>query len=230
VIVHDLALVRTAAKRAAALPTVLVAGRTSGVTNGVDTGMTIAGRAVVPIERSRQRVAATRLEAVARDLLEASPLCAVATVTPDGDAYVNTAYFAASPELLLVWLSDPDATHSRNLVAAGTSAVAVYNSTQTWGKPDRGMQLFGAAHQATDAESSAAEAVYARRFADFRSKNLAAYRFYVFRPTRVKLFHEDELGAGRFILAAVDSSGRLTWEATELYRSGSDAETSPPRP
>ena len=175
----------------------------------------------MPIERSQEPVAAPRLEAAARALLQASPLCAIATVTRDGHAYVNTAYFASSPELQLVWLSEPDATHSRNIKETRTAAVAVYDSTQTWGKPDRGIQLFGAAHQVTDAEAGRAEALYANRFHDFESKNFATYRFYVFRPGRVKLFDEGELGAGRFIVAAVDDSGRLTWESTEEYITGS---------
>jgi uncharacterized protein len=171
----------------------------------------------VPIERSREPVDGTRLEAAARDLLEASRLCAIATVTRDGDAHINTAYFAPSPELQLVWLSEPDAAHSGNVRERRTSAVAVYDSGQTWGKPDRGIQLFGTAHQAMDAEASRAEALYSGRFPDFESKKLAAYRFYVFNPARVKLFDEDEFGAGRFIVAAADDSGRLTWEATEEY-------------
>jgi uncharacterized protein YhbP (UPF0306 family) len=171
----------------------------------------------VPIERSREPVDGTRLAAAARALLEASPLCAIATVTRNGHAYINTAYFAASPELQLVWLSEPDATHSRNIKETRTAAVAVYDSTQTWGKPDRGIQLFGAAHQATDAEARRAEALYAGRFPDLDVQNFAAYRFYVFRPGRVKLFDEDDLGSGRFIVAAVDDSGRLTWETTEEY-------------
>jgi uncharacterized protein YhbP (UPF0306 family) len=175
----------------------------------------------VPIERSQEPIDGTRLEAAARALLEASPLCAIATMTRDGHAYINTAYFASSPELQLVWLSEPDATHSRNIKETRTAAVAVYDSTQTWGKPDRGIQLFGAAHHATDAEAGRAEALYANRFRDFESKDFAAYRFYVFRPGRVKLFDEAELGAGRFIVAAVDNSGRLTWEATEEYITGS---------
>jgi Pyridoxamine 5'-phosphate oxidase len=33
----------------------------------------------------------------AQRLLEASTLCAIATVGPDGSAYVNTAYLAFSP-------------------------------------------------------------------------------------------------------------------------------------
>src|SRR5437763_1382014 len=95
------------------------------------------------IERSRRRVAADRLESAARSLLDASTLCAIATVRADGSAYVNTAYFAWTDDFEIVWLSHPDAHHSRNIEANGSAAVAVFDSMQTWGKPDRGIQLFG---------------------------------------------------------------------------------------
>jgi hypothetical protein len=41
---------------------------------------------------------ATRIVALARDLLEASPLCAIATVASRDRAHVNTAYFAWSTD------------------------------------------------------------------------------------------------------------------------------------
>jgi uncharacterized protein YhbP (UPF0306 family) len=173
----------------------------------------------MPRERSKTPLAGTELEAASRELLDASTLCAVATVTPAGDAYINTAYFAWSPELDVVWLSDPDARHSRHLGKSGTAAVAVYDSSQTWGKPDRGIQLFGAAHPAEAAASGAAEAVYAERFPEFQVTDLSSYRFYVFRPHRVKLFDEGRFGAGLFVVAAVAGKGELAWETTEIYPS-----------
>jgi uncharacterized protein YhbP (UPF0306 family) len=172
------------------------------------------------IEQPNQRVAADRLAAAARSLLEASALCAIATVRPDGSAYVNTAYFAFSPQLDLVWISDPEAQHSRNIRSRATVAIVVYNSAQSWGAQDRGIQLFGSGREL--AESSAgAEALYAGRFPDYVRERFGAYRFYVFRPDRIKLFDERELGAGRFVTARVEDGGRLTWEGTEVYRSNS---------
>jgi uncharacterized protein YhbP (UPF0306 family) len=99
------------------------------------------------IERSKRRVAAARLATSARSLLDASDLCAIASVTPNGRAYVNTAYFAWNPEFELIWMSEPSAKHSRNIRANDTVAIAVYDPSQTWGKPDRGVQLFGSARQ-----------------------------------------------------------------------------------
>src|SRR5947209_4719357 len=109
------------------------------------------------IARSGRRVGQARLRTLAEELLEASTLCAISTVSPSGRAYVNTAYFAWAPDLRLVWLSAPRARHSRNLRARPSVAISVYDSGQTWGEPDRGIQLFGEACAGSDD----AEAVYA---------------------------------------------------------------------
>jgi uncharacterized protein YhbP (UPF0306 family) len=172
------------------------------------------------IERSNRPMAAARITKTTRRLLDASTLCSIATVTPAGRAHVATAYFAWSPELELVWISEPRATHSRNIGANGSAALAVYDSGQAWGGSDRGVQLFGQARRVNGAEAKDAEKLYAERFAAYRPQDLAAYRFYLFRPQRVKLFDEGELGAGVFVAARVSRDRRLVWERTEIYRPG----------
>jgi uncharacterized protein YhbP (UPF0306 family) len=151
----------------------------------------------------------------ARSLLDASTLCAIATVGSDGRVHVNTAYFAWSPTFELVWMSEPRARHSRNIRANASAAIAVYDSSQSWGRPDRGIQLLGSARETADEVDS----TYAERFPDFRPGELGAYRFYRFRPRRLKLFDEQELGPGWFVTARVAAGGRLEWERTEIYRS-----------
>jgi uncharacterized protein YhbP (UPF0306 family) len=136
-----------------------------------------------------------------------------------GRAHVNTAYFAWSPELDIVWLSDPRAGHSRNLRANPSAAVAVYASTQTWGEADRGIQLFGTAQEATGERAAFAADQYARRFSGYAREDLSGYRLYVFRPRTIKIFDEVRLGGGVFVTAAVDRAGRTAWRRTELYRS-----------
>lgn len=173
----------------------------------------------MPIGRSRRQISAERLGEIARGLLDASTLCAIATVARGGQAYVNTAYFAWDDELRIVWLSHPDAQHSRNIDADGSAAVAVFDSTQTWGKPDRGIQLFGSGRAAVGSAHRAAETAYARRFREYSAADFPAYRLYVFRPRRVKLFDERALGAGVFVTATV-ARGRLAWQRTDLYRDG----------
>ena len=155
------------------------------------------------------------MRAAARRLLDASTLCAIATVGPDGSAYANTAYFAFGREFVVVWMSEPNAQHSRNIRERGTAAIAVYDSSQAWGRPDRGIQLFGSAREATDSDE--AETLYADRFREFDRADFDAYRFYGFRPDRIKLFDEEELGGGLFVTARVEEGGRLVWEETQVY-------------
>jgi hypothetical protein len=174
------------------------------------TGYTIR----VAIERSNRQIDAGTLTALAKRLLDASTLCAIATVTPDGLAHVNTAYFAWTAGFEIVWLSDPGARHSANLAANPTAAVAVYDSGQAWGAADRGIQVFGSAGELEEGTSLA----YERRFPAFESGRFGSYRFYVLRPSRMKLFDETALGAGTFVTATVDA-GSLAWESTEVYRS-----------
>lgn len=166
------------------------------------------------LERSRRRIGRARLRAIAEDLLDASTLCAIATVSRGSHAHVNTAYFAWTPDLRLVWLSEAAATHSRNLRRNGSAAVAVYDSGQTWAKPDRGIQLFGVAEEA----GGDAETAYAARFPDYDDSRLASYRFYELVPRRVKLFDERTLGAATFVTARVSADGVLVWDRTEIYR------------
>jgi uncharacterized protein YhbP (UPF0306 family) len=170
------------------------------------------------IELSKRRVAASRMAALAAELLEASPLCAIATIAPGSRAHVNTAYFAWSPDFDIVWMSEPDARHSRNLRANETVAIAVFDSGQTWGEPDRGIQLFGSARDVEGRAVERAQTLYADRFPRFREFDLAAYRFYRFRARRLKLFDERALGTGVFVTANVARARRLTWKRTEVYR------------
>jgi uncharacterized protein YhbP (UPF0306 family) len=173
----------------------------------------------VGIERSRRPLAASRIAELARRLLDASTLCAIATVAPRGRAHINTAYFAWTPALDVVWLSEPRSRHSRNIRRNPAVAAAVYDSTQSWGQPDRGIQLFGTAREVGGSAAGVLEAFYARRFPEYSSSDEGAYRFYVLRPLRLKLFDEQELGVGVFVSAHVSRSGRTRWERTDIYRS-----------
>ena len=169
------------------------------------------------IRRSTRPVSSERIARVARRLLDASTLCAIATTSPRGRPHVNTAYFAFTNQFDIVWLSEPSARHSINLRANAATAVAVYDSSQRWGGSDRGIQLFGSARGASKRSAPAAEAAYARRFPAYEPGQLVAYRFYVFHPTSVKLFDERSFGAGAFVTARVDRTGRVTWERTDVY-------------
>ena len=166
--------------------------------------------------RSRRPVARTRIERAAFGLLDASPLCAISTVSPRGAAHVSTAYFVWSPRLDIFWLSDPDARHSRNIRVRPATAIAVYDSHQEWGGPDRGIQLLGSTSQLQATETAHAESLYAARFPRYATSDLRAYRFYHFRTNRLTVFDEPEFGAGIFVTARTDTARGLIWEQTDL--------------
>lgn len=174
----------------------------------------------MPVQRRREHISAARLGAIAKRLLNTSTLCAISTVAPNGRAHINTAYFARSSAFEMVWLSAPEARHSRNIRRHPSVAIAVYDSTQRWGGSDRGIQLFGTAFELSGRAGRDAERVYGKRFRRYSREEVPAYRFYLFRPRRLKLFHERELGGGTFVTAGVARGGRLKWERTETYVSG----------
>ena len=144
--------------------------------------------------------------------MDASPLCALATVSPGGRAHINHMYFARTDRFEVIWISDADSLHSRNLARNSSAAVTIYASNQVWGKPDRGIQLFGTAG-ATNGRG--AISAYGRRFNDFDTdaNELPVYRF---RARTVKLFDERSLAAGTIVSARVTSSG-LAWIKTEVW-------------
>jgi hypothetical protein len=58
--------------------------------------------------------------------------------------------------------------------------------------------------------------VYASRSPAYSPVGFAGYRLYLFRPGRVKLFDETELGAGAFVTASVDDRGQMQWLHTDV--------------
>jgi uncharacterized protein YhbP (UPF0306 family) len=148
--------------------------------------------------------------------MNASPLCSLATVSPGGKAHINHMYFAWDDAFNVYWASDPDSLHSRNLARNNSAAITIYDSRQTWGRPDRGIQLFGKGDLASGRAVKAAEVAYAKRFASFDPSAFDSYPFYRFRPRSVKLFDERSLAGGTLVTARVTTNG-LSWAKTEVW-------------
>lgn len=147
--------------------------------------------------------------------MNASPLCSLATVSPGGRAHINHMYFAWNDRFEIFWISDADSLHSRNLLRNPSAEITIYNSHQTWGKPDRGITLSGSAGVLRGKTSIAARRTYARRFRDYdaNSDDLPIYRF---RARTVKLFDERSLAPGTLVTARVTREG-LFWLRTEVW-------------
>jgi uncharacterized protein YhbP (UPF0306 family) len=171
------------------------------------TGATDPAGAPLPLDAG----IAGRVHASVLEILAENVLGAFATVTPDGRAHVHTAYFCVAGDLSLYFLSSPASAHSRNVSANASGAAAIYASSQTWGGPDRGVQLFGACVVATGLRAAEAERLYRRRFPGYArwSSHLAprdaarTLRFYRFVTRTLQVLDEEALGDGVFVRATV---------------------------
>lgn len=143
-------------------------------------------------------------------------LCSMASVSAEGRAYINTAYFCYSPELELFFISHPDAYHCQNILSNPSMAIAIFSSNQDWVGADCGLQLFGTCKQVSGREASKAGRLYGDRFAEYRAWKYSLdldspgrdYQFYKFATTELKVFDEKELGAGIFVRAKVQRHTR----------------------
>lgn len=149
-------------------------------------------------------------------VLSRTTLCSLATIGPGRTAHSCHVYFAFSRELHLYFLSDPNSAHCRHLTTNPSMAVSVYDSTQTWGGPDRGVALWGICRETRGKGSAWAEDVYGRRFkayakwrAGLNSDDEATtWRFYRFVAARVKAFDETKFGPAVFVVASVRRPSR----------------------
>ncbi len=147
--------------------------------------------------------------------MNASPLFALATVGPGGRAYISHMYFAWTDSFDVCWISDPDSRHSRNLAKNRSAAATIYNSAQTWGRPDRGIHLFGTASEVRGRPAREAEQAYAKRFPSYGGLN-DSLRLYRFRPRTAQLFDERSLAPGTLVTAKLTPKG-LAWLRTEVW-------------
>ena len=147
-------------------------------------------------------------------LLAENVLCSMASITAEGRAHINTAYFSYTPDLKVYFFSHPNALHCQNIVSNPSMALAIFSSNQTWGSPDRGLQLLGMCKQVAGREVSEADKLYSKCFTEYATwkANLASdtlgldYQFYRFVTAELKVFDEKELGVGIFVVARVKSA------------------------
>lgn len=145
-------------------------------------------------------------------ILNENVLCSIATVTGRNRAHINTAYFCYSDDLELYFFSHPNSLHCRNLSRRSSLGITIFSSSQPWGSPGRGLQLFGRCQQATGLHADRAERLYAKRFAAYGSWRATVkerdaggdYRFYRVVVKTLKILDEQALGDAVFIDAAIN--------------------------
>jgi hypothetical protein len=150
-------------------------------------------------------------------ILNDAKLLSMATVTPDGVAHINNAYFAFDDALRLFIITDPESVHGRNLAANHSVAVTVFDSHQEFWTPLRGLQLFGTCQQTSLLGLPHALSCFLGRFpvfselvrnpADFATKAVSV-KLHTITIERLKLFDEPAFGEEVYIELSIP--GRRT--------------------
>jgi uncharacterized protein YhbP (UPF0306 family) len=140
-----------------------------------------------------------------RDILGATRLLTLATVSPTGEAHVNIAFFAFDDEFRIVILSPETTEHARHLKHNASAAVTVFDSRQDR-EPRRGVQLFGTMAVLDDAAANRALACFGERFPEIGAAASPTEvferfhgRFFGLVPARAKVFDETRLIAGDYV-------------------------------
>lgn len=144
-------------------------------------------------------------------VLRTNILLSMATVDRRRSAHVNTAYFCYTDALDIYFVSAANSRHAQNVLKMPRVGSVVFDSRQRWNADHSGLQLFGRCREATPAEALGALRAYTARFPASRpylssvrtEQNRATFRFYLFRPTRLKLLDEGIFGEETFIAAKI---------------------------
>jgi nitroimidazol reductase NimA-like FMN-containing flavoprotein (pyridoxamine 5'-phosphate oxidase superfamily) len=98
-----------------------------------------------------ERSEATDLQAVARSIVESNSFMTLATADADGRPWASPVWYAhAEDHREYLWVSSPEATHSRNLSARPEVAIVIFDSHQAGGW--NALYLSGTAAQLGDGE------------------------------------------------------------------------------
>ncbi len=141
-----------------------------------------------------------------REILSASRLLSLATVSPEGEAHINTAFFAFTDGFVIYILSPTTSEHAANVAMNPSAALAVFDSHQTR-RQRRGAQLFGRLAEVTSADGDEALACFRSRFPDVAEGNETyadlvlghGSAVFEFHASRVKLFDEELLVADAYV-------------------------------
>lgn len=101
-------------------------------------------------------------EAIARRLIEANMYMTIATADGDGRPWVSPVWFAAASEREFLWVSAPEARHSRNIAVRPEVAIVIFDSAVPVGAAEA-LYVEAVAEQLADDDVDGAIEIYSRR-------------------------------------------------------------------
>ncbi len=129
------------------------------------------------------------------DFLAAHNTLTLATVGEDGQPHAAALFYAFTPELQLIFLSEPDTLHARHIGEGAPAAVTIQADGQDWQRIT-GLQMHGMVRPAGDS----ARQTYLARFpfiarTETLARALKDVRFYEITPAWARLI-DNRLGFG----------------------------------
>lgn len=129
------------------------------------------------------------------DFLAVHNTLTLATVGPEKEVHAAAVFYAFTPDLRLIFLSEPDALHARHIGSGAPVAGAIQADGQDW-RRITGLQMHGLARPA----AADARDIYLSRFpfiarTDVLARALKSVRFYEVIPHWIRLI-DNRLGFG----------------------------------
>jgi uncharacterized protein YhbP (UPF0306 family) len=100
--------------------------------------------------------------ALARQIIDANLYMTLATADHEGRPWASPVYYAVVGYREFIWVSDPGATHSRNLAVRPELAIVIFDSTQPI-DTGRGVYMTAVAEQVADADVDRALETFSER-------------------------------------------------------------------
>jgi Pyridoxamine 5'-phosphate oxidase len=126
-----------------------------------------------------------RDQALARAIIDKSLYMVVSTADPSGQPWASPVYFAHRDYRDFFWISQPDATHSENLLERREVGIAIFDSSQSI-ETGEGAYVLGVARELPAHETAEGIQVFSKRSVSHGGEEISAED--VSPPARHRLY------------------------------------------
>src|SRR5919204_2372816 len=104
----------------------------------------------------------SNLASMARRIVEANMYMTIATANAEGRPWVSPVWFAPGSQSEFLWVSAPEARHSRNIALRPEVAIVIFDSTVPVGSAEA-LYVEAVTEQLSDGDLDEAIEIYSRR-------------------------------------------------------------------
>lgn len=138
-------------------------------------------------------------DAMARRIIDTNWYMTLATADEDGTPWASPVWFAPESETTFLWVSKPEARHSRNLAARPQLAIVMFDSTVPVGGAEA-LYTEAVAEELEGLEAERAIAIFSRRSEAFGAGEWTAER--IAAPAELRLYRA--VASAQYVLDRTD--------------------------